>query len=651
MKYTKSNPPIVCMQTNSTCYKGTYTMQIKGVLWHSTGANNPNIKRYVQSSDNDVNKTKLLEIIGTNSNKNDWNHIEQQAGLNAWVGKLADGSVSCVQTMPWNYRPWGCGSGNLGSCNTGWIQFEICEDNLSDASYFNKVYQEACELTAYLCTLYNLNPYGTTTCGSQKNVPVILCHADAHDLQLGSDHIDVRHWFKRYGKDMNNVRDDVAKLMGITKSETPVAENKTTILRKGSNGTEVKKLQENLIKLGYDCGSAGADGDFGSGTENAVRKFQKDHNLTADGIVGSATYAALEIALQEINKPALDEKVYTTLSKGSSGPTVKTLQENLLQIGYYLGNYGADGSYGDATVTAVRKFQKDNSLSIDGVAGPATLSKVDEILPIAQQEQKTLANKLKQIKTNDYSIQPIVNWAENERNYAEKDSLNNLNDKSKNAGDDNYTKYAQEIDALKVFSAKVQGQPWCATWVTDGFINTYGVEKGLDMLCQPHKNSNAACCEDGAIYYQKAGRWYTSPQVGDQVFFKTSKYNYAHTGIVVEVTNSEVTTIEGNTSSEPGVVYNGGAVTKKHYPINYTWFKGFGRPKYEIKQDEDNFTPYIVRITANALNVRSGPDTNYPVTMVLKKGGAYTIVEEKDGFGLLKSKAGWISLQYTEKVK
>ena len=100
-------------------------MQIKGVLWHSTGANNPNIKRYVQPSDNDANKTKLLEIIGTNGNKNDWNHIERQAGLNAWVGKLADGTVAAVQTMPWNYRPWGCYKGNLGSCNNGWIQFEI----------------------------------------------------------------------------------------------------------------------------------------------------------------------------------------------------------------------------------------------------------------------------------------------------------------------------------------------------------------------------------------------------------------------------------------------------------------------------------------------------------------------------------------------
>ena len=349
--------------------------------------------------------------------------------------------------------------------------------------------------------------------------------------------------------------------------------------------------------------------------------------------------------------PSIPTVTATILRKGSAGPEVKSLQKKLLQIGYYLGSYGADGDYGDATVTAVRKFQKDNSLAVDGEAGPNTLAAVNKVLPIVQQEQKAIANRLRQAQPTDFSVKPIINWAENERNYTEKDSLTDLDDKTKNAGDDNYTKYSQEVDALGVFSAQVQGQPWCATWVTDGFINTYGVDKGLDMLCQPNKNSNAACCGDAAEYYQKADRWYTSPQVGDQVFFKTTKYQYAHTGIVTEVTDTEVTTIEGNTSSEKGVVSNGGAVTKKHYPVGYSGFKGFGRPKYEAKQEEPDFEPYVVRLTAIALNVRTGPGTQYPVAMVIRGGGAFTIVAEENGFGKLKSGAGWIMLQHTERVE
>ena len=349
--------------------------------------------------------------------------------------------------------------------------------------------------------------------------------------------------------------------------------------------------------------------------------------------------------------PSIPTVTSTILRKGSAGPEVKSLQKKLLQIGYYLGSYGADGDYGDATVTAVRKFQKDNSLAVDGEAGPNTLAAVNKVLPIVQQEQKAIANRLRQAQPTDFSVKPIINWAENERNYTEKDSLTDLDDKTKNAGDDNYTKYSQEVDALGVFSTQVQGQPWCATWITDGFINTYGVDKGLDMLCQPNKNSNAACCGDAAEYYQKAGRWYTSPQVGDQVFFKTTKYQYAHTGIVTEVTDTEVTTIEGNTSSEKGVVSNGGAVTKKHYPVGYSGFKGFGRPKYEAKQEEPDFKPYVVRLTAIALNVRTGPGTQYPVAMVIRGGGAFTIVAEENGFGKLKSGAGWIMLQHTERVE
>ena len=119
MKYNSSNKPLVCMQTNSTCYKGTRTMTVLGVLWHSTGANNPTLKRYVQPSSTDPDYAKLMNLLGKNNYGNDWNHIDRQAGLNCWIGKLADGTVTTIQTMPWNYRHWGCGSGCKGSCKHG----------------------------------------------------------------------------------------------------------------------------------------------------------------------------------------------------------------------------------------------------------------------------------------------------------------------------------------------------------------------------------------------------------------------------------------------------------------------------------------------------------------------------------------------------
>ena len=222
MKYSNGITPIQCMMTNSTCYKGTRKMNILGILWHSTGANNPNLKRYVQPSTGDKNYDALIKKIGKNTNNNSWNQVSIQAGLNAWIGKLADGSIATIQTMPWDYRPWGCGSGKKGSCNNGWIQFEICEDGLSDEKYFNAVYEEAVQLTAYLCKLYNINPKGNVTQNGVK-IPTILCHADSYNLGFGSNHADVLHWFKKYGKTMNDVRNDVAALIG----ETPVTPKPT----------------------------------------------------------------------------------------------------------------------------------------------------------------------------------------------------------------------------------------------------------------------------------------------------------------------------------------------------------------------------------------------------------------------------------------
>ena len=244
MKYSASNKPLVCMQTQSTCYKGTSTMTVKGILWHSTGANNPTLKRYVQPSDNAPDKAEWIELLGKNKYNNDWNHIEHQAGLNCWIGKLADGTVTTVQTMPWNFRPWGCGSGSKGSCNNGWIQFEICEDGLTDKDYFDKAYQEACEITAYLCDMFNINPKGTVTVNGVQ-VPTILCHADAHKLGLGSNHGDVNHWFPKHGKSMATAREDVAKLLANSASQiTPIEPEKPAAPAEPAEMYRVRKSWE-----------------------------------------------------------------------------------------------------------------------------------------------------------------------------------------------------------------------------------------------------------------------------------------------------------------------------------------------------------------------------------------------------------------------
>lgn len=219
MKYSATKAPLVCIMTNSSCYQGTKTMVPKGILWHSTGCNNPTLRRYVQPTKGTADYSELIKTIGKNTEVSDWNNTKQSAGVNAWIGKLQDGTVAAVQTLPWTYRPWGCGSGSKGSCNDGFIQFEICEDNLKDKTYFEAAYKEACELTAYLCKVFKIDPNGSVKVGS-ATVPTILCHADGYKLGVSSNHSDVYNWFDKYGKTMNDVRSDVAKLLGVT-SATP----------------------------------------------------------------------------------------------------------------------------------------------------------------------------------------------------------------------------------------------------------------------------------------------------------------------------------------------------------------------------------------------------------------------------------------------
>ena len=158
----------------------------------------------------------------------------------------------------------------------------------------------------------------------------------------------------------------------------------TETLEFGSEGTEVRKLQQKLKDLGYLTGSA--DGKFGVATEAAVIAFQKNNNLTADGKAGVATlnklysgtakkYPGTQSKLDDGGTSGRDTSDigstgYITLEKGSTGTQVRTLQKRLKELGYYNGS--VDGSYGESTMASIMAFQMRNNLTVDGKAGPAT---------------------------------------------------------------------------------------------------------------------------------------------------------------------------------------------------------------------------------------------------------------------------------------
>ena len=178
--------------TQNECYKIGKTLKPRGVMVHSTGSNNPNIRRYAPST-----------LAGRNSGANHWNQLRpggRQVCVHAFVGKLADGSIGTAQTLPWTMRGWHCG----GKANDTHIGFEICEDGLEDPAYFATVYREAVELTAYLCKTYGLDPLKDG---------VVICHSEGHKRGIASNHADVMHWFPRHGKNMDTFRADVVRAL------------------------------------------------------------------------------------------------------------------------------------------------------------------------------------------------------------------------------------------------------------------------------------------------------------------------------------------------------------------------------------------------------------------------------------------------------
>ena len=148
-------------------------------------------------------------------------------------------------------------------------------------------------------------------------------------------------------------------------------------LRMGDSGSAVKDLQTKLKKLGYYDGTV--DSTFGSGTYAAVKAFQKKYNLTADGVAGSETLKKLDTAYKNADSNTSTDD--DSLRKGATGAAVKTLQTNLKKLGFYTAY--VDGSFGATTESAVKAFQKKYGLTADGVAGSATLKKIESAVASA----------------------------------------------------------------------------------------------------------------------------------------------------------------------------------------------------------------------------------------------------------------------------
>lgn len=221
---------IQCYQTKNPCYRKGTPMKPVGIVVHSTGANNPHLCRYVDCP----------ERLGVNRYGNHWNRPEAATLVHGAIGLDKEGFVTVVNTLPYTMAAWGVGKGSRGSYNydpTGHIQFEMCEDDLTDPSYFDQVMGTAVAYCARLCREYGLAAES------------IVSHKEAHALGYASNHGDPENWMGRFGMTMEDFQARVrAKLKGEVTIMGKVVNRDELVAWIDAHAVEVEKQPEPEVK-------------------------------------------------------------------------------------------------------------------------------------------------------------------------------------------------------------------------------------------------------------------------------------------------------------------------------------------------------------------------------------------------------------------
>lgn len=239
-----------------------------------------------------------------------------------------------------------------------------------------------------------------------------------------------------------------------------------------------------------------------------------------------------------------------------------------------------------------------------------------------------------------YTVSKLLEIARAELGYKEKETNSQLDDKTANAGDGNWTKYARDLHSAGYYQAAKNGYAWCDMFVDWCFLQLCNgdAKKAQDIICQT--GLYGAGCSWSAKYYKQQGRFYTSnPKPGDQIFFGTSIEDAEHTGIVEEVTATTVITIEGNTSNK---------VARRTYQLNYNKLVGYGRPKFDAEEvvevpavtgtpstgsaaDEKKIWDYFMDKLGNAYGV-AGLMGNLNAESALRSNNLQQTYEQKLGY-------------------
>ncbi|MGY3678843.1 peptidoglycan-binding protein [Streptomyces sp. TE33382] len=297
-------------------------------LWVPAHANN-----YATGRSATVNKVVVHVTQGSYAGSISWFQNATSQVSSHYVVRSSDGEITqMVRDSNTAYHAKSANASSLGIEHEGWVD---------DPSWFtDAMYRSSAALTRHLCDRYG--------------IPKDRAHIIGHSEAPGNDHTDPGvNWNWTYYMQL------VGGAPGGGTGSDGLDFTSYTAQQQGASGAQVTAVQRLLKEQGYEPGAV--DGQFGPATKSAVQAFQSARALTADGTVGPKTWTAL-----------LSAGTAPTLTLGSSGDEVRRLQRSLTAA---LGStVGIDGSFGTATDTAVRAYQKVRKLSVDGSVGPATWS-------------------------------------------------------------------------------------------------------------------------------------------------------------------------------------------------------------------------------------------------------------------------------------
>ena len=223
-----------------------------------------------------------------------------------------------------------------------------------------------------------------------------------------------------------------------------------------------------------------------------------------------------------------------------------------------------------------------------------------------EKKEETTVNKLQEhTKLGDY-------YANNggTKPYLEKKSNAYLDDFTKNAGDKNYTKFARDVNNWN--QPGCQGQPWCAVYQFWKLVKVFGLTKALQIMGGGFYN-----CQSVTRHAKQKGTWHSTPKKGALIIFR----NGSHIGSVNSYDTTYVYTNEGNTSSAPGVVANGGACRNKKYKLTDSAIDGYVWIDYGTTEDQKStetavqlskVPKWVGMVNTAELNVRSWPGKENP---------------------------------------